>query len=278
MKTCRKMIKKLFYYSSYLAFPVSTIKALIVILLAKINGKEVVDEEITFSWDGQLFCGNPASDVLIEKLYLRGFNEFVVTQLFNKYLREGMTVVDAGAHMGWSTLLICKRIGKSGRVIAFEPAKKYRAMLVKNIELNNYKNIEILDSALFDVNKRMKLSYSRGMLVSPDDEAEGAEIVCQKLDSVSDEYKLSRIDLIKIDIEGSEMNCLLGMEEVISKFNPILIIEVHPEYLDKYNFNPKNIITYLKSKSYKTRPFGIQESQINSTREIFHMLAIPYRL
>ena len=264
------MLKKIINYS---VFPFESLKAFLKILISKTQKNKLVNKDITFNWDGQLFHGNPTGDVLVEKLFLRGFNEFAVTQWFDKYIKEDMVVVDVGAHMGWSTLMMAKRVGSNGKVFAFEPSDYYRKMLMKNIEVNRYSNIVVRDTALYSENGIKYFRLENGTVA--DQKSDNTiEVNCEKFDTLQSELKLNQIDLIKIDIEGAELSCLLGMEEVLNKYKPILIIEVHTQYLKQRGHSSRKLIEFLEKKSYDIRPFDVSKNEMLTTDQFcYHLIA-----
>ena len=74
-------------------------------------------------------------------------HEKTTTELFKQAVKEGDTVVDLGANIGYFSLLAARIVRERGRVFAFEPEPKNYSYLVKNIKLNNYDNIEALQKA-----------------------------------------------------------------------------------------------------------------------------------
>ena len=80
-------------------------------------------------------------DAKASGLVLTGYWEKYETELFKKVVKEGMTVVDIGAHIGYYTLIAANLAGKKGKVYAFEPEAENYSLLVKNIKVNGYQNI-----------------------------------------------------------------------------------------------------------------------------------------
>lgn len=76
-------------------------------------------------------------------LITRGIYEPRETNLFKKIVRHGMTVIDLGANIGYYTLIASKLVGESGKVYAFEPEPDNFNILVKNININNLKNVVV---------------------------------------------------------------------------------------------------------------------------------------
>jgi predicted methyltransferase len=71
--------------------------------------------------------------------------------LMKRIIREGMTVFDLGAHVGYYTLLAAEQVGVTGHVFAFEPDPENYAVLIKNVELNGYKNVTFINMAISDM-------------------------------------------------------------------------------------------------------------------------------
>jgi len=127
-------------------------------------------------------------------------------------LRRGDIVVDGGAFHGSFTVLAAKLIGPEGRVLAFEPDGRNRAVLRENIELNGLDNVSIVPKGLWSEDRRMGFceygeDYSA---VSPAElrcsvnerhEVNG-EIEMASLDKELERWGIDRLDFLKMDIEG----------------------------------------------------------------------------
>ena len=93
----------------------------------------VVIEEIRYRLDLTEYIDNTIYDV--------GHFEPGVTEIIHKYTHRGMHIIDVGANMGCHTLRFAKLVGKTGRVIAFEPMSYAFSRLEENVSLNNFDNI-----------------------------------------------------------------------------------------------------------------------------------------
>jgi len=175
--------------------------------------------------------------------------------------------------MGWSTLLMAKRVGTNGTVIASEPFDYYREMLNKNVAINDYKNVIISEAAFFDRDGQMRFELSTGQVVIDKGDASITTITCERLDSYTTRLSFPKIDFIKMDIEGGEMNCLIGMEEVIARDKPKLMIEVHSKLLPRFNHTAGDVIRFLEERSYTIQPFGISRARMRDAEDSFHMFA-----
>ncbi len=153
------------------------------------------------------------------------------TWIYRQYLLTGVcepkagdVVIDAGAFLGETAVWFADAVGENGRVYSFEPSIQNMKGLEKNIEMNGLENIiYTIQKGVFNENKRIKFltqSYS-----SSCSEQEGnAEIEVTTLDTFVSENRLSKVDIIKMDIEGAELNALKGAASTIKKFKPVLAI------------------------------------------------------
>ncbi len=168
-----------------------------------------------------------------------GAYEELTTELFKEVINEGDIIVDAGANIGYFTLLASRLVGKEGRVYAFEPETFNYSLLVRNIELNGYQNITVERKAVSNTTGTIKLFI--------DDKDSGSHTIRQysgkkefiEIESLTlDDYfkaKERTINVIKMDIEGAEPAALLGMDRIIrenenlkifTEFAPFLIMEM----------------------------------------------------
>ena len=150
------------------------------------------------------------------------------------------------------------KCGKKGKVVAFEPDPEAWVYLKDNIKESKYNNIKIHNIALSDhKGKGMMKLNGRGQLYQ-DEVGNNKDTNTVKLITFEEIWsKLSwdTIDLIKIDVEGAELSVLKGMEKIIKKYHPHLIIEIHPDRLEKYfNSTAMEVYEFLKEHSYKLTP------------------------
>jgi FkbM family methyltransferase len=147
-------------------------------------------------------------------------------------VQPGMTAVDIGAHIGYYTLLLAKRVGPTGRVFAFEPLPVNFALLQKNIELNRLQRVQTFPQAVFSRDVELTLTVPDDLPNSGNASLVGAEgtkrlrVPAVTLDSVSAGYGL-RPDFLKIDVEGAELDVLLGAKETLARSRPKMLIELH---------------------------------------------------
>jgi FkbM family methyltransferase len=174
------------------------------------------------------------SDFEWHALHRRRSGEAATTALFCDHIVPGGVVVDAGANIGFFTLTAALRVGAAGRVVAFEPDTRAAARLAENVALNRFSNITIVPAALGAVAGRA--SFHR----APDSEASSVfaadpgggsagEVAVVTLDGYLAEAGITRVDLLKIDAEGSEIDLLVGASQLLSgPERPPIIVEANP--------------------------------------------------
>jgi FkbM family methyltransferase len=192
-------------------------------------------------------------------------------QFFSNYLSKldlkGKNVYEIGAHIGYHAMQFAQLVGKAGEVHAFEPnifnRKRFQLNLTKNEDLN--KIIRIHDVAVSDKEGEIEFNFSSnvddgkssGSFISGAHtpyqgdfyESIGFQKVVVKAISIDNFHTLIGTEsapyLIKIDVEGAENFVLQGAVNVIEKFKPIILIEIHSI------FNMYKTCEFFNAKNYK---------------------------
>jgi len=173
-------------------------------------------------------------------IYLIGGFEPRTLGLYRKIIKPGQTVLDIGANVGSHTLPIAKLVGKSGKVVAFEPTGFAYGKLVVNIALNPELSHRIVPrQVMLAEDNRASLEpalFSSWPLENSSDlheEHKGRLMVTsgasvETLDNAVDRLKLSSIDFIKIDVDGYEYEVLKGGLRTLNIHKPSIIMEFAP--------------------------------------------------
>jgi FkbM family methyltransferase len=168
-------------------------------------------------------------------------------ELFNDFLRPGMTVVDVGANIGVHTVYFALNVGPSGHVLAFEPQHVLYQMLCGNVALNGHYNVVALNAGLGAQSGTIlvpRVDYASGGNfggLSLGKWEKGDEVPLRTLDS----YGLEACHLIKIDVEGMELAVLEGAVTVLDEHRPFLYVENDREQ------NSKALIAWLLNRDYR---------------------------
>lgn len=178
------------------------------------------------------------------------FRKFQTHYLVKKLINKGDIIIDIGANLGYYSSIFARETGEKGRVIAVEPIPFYRKILMSNTK--SFNNIELVPFALGDKNEESVMG-----IPSEDKYRHGLTRILEKNEhfNSNDGYRvvirnpetmfsnLPRLDYIKCDIEGYEAKVIPGFQKLISKFKPVIQIE-----LDKNNFEA--IDGYLTGLNY----------------------------
>lgn len=146
------------------------------------------------------------------------------------FLGPGQVFVDVGANVGVFTVKAAKEVGNDGLVIAVEPFIETAFRLSQNVQANGYRNVRIRNfcigrdtgHARLHLNKNKPNSFS----LIPNDNADSVSVLSVSLDDLCRWENLERLDYLKIDAEGAEAAVLEGGQEAISRFRPIVQVEV----------------------------------------------------
>lgn len=164
------------------------------------------------------------SDLVISEnlLFSNNWEEYE-TKLFKKNIKKGDTILDIGAHIGYYTLIAANLVGRKGKVYAFEPDPKNFKLLEKNVKENKYKNVILVNKAVTRSNGKIKLFLSKEntgdhRIYSSDDQRENISIESIYLDDFFKNQNI-KINLIKMDIQGAELEALKGGVKTLKK-NP----------------------------------------------------------
>jgi FkbM family methyltransferase len=180
-----------------------------------------------------------------------------VTDLLCKYIKPGFTVVDAGAHIGYFTLLISRLVGPRGKVFALEPLPKNIRRLEEHLSWNHCnQNTQIFPFALAEQDGEEKFLYfdisTIGRLASSESKSNIVAqppscitVKCRSLDALFQNLNIELLDFVKIDVEGAEFRALQGMSKILNMYRPKLLIEVHNEK------NIGEIFNFLEKRDYR---------------------------
>ena len=196
-------------------------------------------------------------------IWLLGSFEPETVRCYQNIVKAGDVVLDIGANIGAHALLLGRAVGPSGKVYAFEPTDYAYTKLSRNRSLNPdlADRIHCIQSMLVYqevVGKPTPGLYSswplkeevglhelhQGRLMT----TTGAE--ARTLDSIVLSLKLDRVDCIKLDIDGFECGMIRGANAVLSRWHPVIIMELAPYALEEQSETLGNLIDLLKSYGY----------------------------
>jgi FkbM family methyltransferase len=214
--------------------------------------------------------------------------EPVTQKVIQSLFKSGTVFVDAGANVGLYSIRASKAIGKGGVVHAIEPHPAVHSILKSNIANNHCENILTWEVALGEVGGTARLYNSTepgSHSLLGGESNEGNVVKVLSLDEIIGDR---RLDLVKLDLEGSELLALKGMKKILGRRKkPILIMEFCSDWFVKSQAPPSEILALLESYGYRIKaiddqkrmgPFDFNDEIRNSLekREFnFNLLCIP---
>jgi FkbM family methyltransferase len=183
------------------------------------------------------------------------------TQLvLQKYLRPGSTFIDVGGNEGALSLLASRLVGPSGKIIAFEPNPKPRAIFKATIDRNRISNVTINPIGLGDRDETLRLTAPKinsgeGSFGKSNYKPEDTEIIICEIRRGDDVLRNAKPALIKIDVEGFELSVLKGLTETIAENRPPIVMEMISGHLANCGTRPAEIASFMEGHRY--RPFKI---------------------
>jgi FkbM family methyltransferase len=182
-------------------------------------------------------------------------------------LKPGMTVIDVGANEGLVTLVSASCVGETGRVLAIEPSSREFDRLRANLGLNRLVNVQAFRLALYSHAGSSLLTLAElgheGLnaigehIANPHVSVAGSETVeLETLDGFMAAQRLDRLDLVKLDAEGSEAQILAGGVATLRRFRPLLLIEVDAGHLAAQGSTVEELLELLGDLGYDVWSFG----------------------
>lgn len=176
--------------------------------------------------------------------------------LIHRLLREGDAFVDVGANEGFHSLVGSRRVGPSGRVIAFEPVPPTIQRLRRNIRLNDLENIEVIAVACVDAPTEIRLSrssweQSSGVYSIREQDGESWTVTGVRMDDVLRPFQ-GAVRLVKMDIEGAELLALRGFTNHLDRVDaPLVLCEVTDSFLKAMGASAQALYDFMLGFGYQ---------------------------
>lgn len=233
-----------------------------------------------------------AGDLITEQLREFGAHQRSDLAALLSLVRPGDVVVDVGAHIGTFTVPLARRVGPSGRVTAFEPAAVNRALLAENVEQNDAADVvavrgELVGSEGGDAYRPTVPAGNTGAAAfESDDRTVASPLPRTTLDAWWAAEGRPPVEVLKIDVEGMELDVLRGAEELLSKRHPLVMVELDRQQLRRQASSLGVLLTVLDELGYRlfenrlerNRPddeFDLQPTGRGSGRtDLFDVLAV----
>jgi len=181
------------------------------------------------------------------------YGEFL-TEIFKNIIKSDTTMIDIGANIGYFTLIAASLIN-DGVIYSFEPVNTNYLLLIKNVDVNKFKNVETFEKAVSNKNGNVKIfidgkNLGNHSLAKPNVPAmvDFIEVETITLDSFfqSDKIVTDNI-LIKMDTQGAEGLVIEGAHDFLLNNNIKILLEFWPKGLRNMDINPLELLNKLKN-------------------------------
>ncbi len=204
----------------------------------------------------------------IQKMYIdpldclelsrKGYYEYLITELIKDEVHRGDIVINAGANIGYHTLILSRLVGDVGKVYAFEPEPRNYQLLVQNINENGCSNVIAVAKALSNKDEYTKLyvdsvNIGDNRLYASDDEREFVNVEAIRLDTYFNHMAYTRnANFIKMDIQGYEALALDGIAKIIKSNRYMkMVTEFWPNGIKMSGADPEVYLHNLESLGFE---------------------------
>ena len=156
-----------------------------------------------------------------------GSYEFQSQRVFAGLVRRGDVVYDLGANVGFYSLLGARMAGDAGVVYSFEPLPRNLGYLRKHVAMNRLKNCFVMEAAVADFDGEMRFESSQEPTTAHLSERGEVAVRVVRLDSLVERGEVRPPNVMKIDVECSEVKALAGAARTIEKWRPRILLATH---------------------------------------------------
>ena len=220
-----------------------------------------------------------------QKSYEKHFTAFA-----NLTINENDVAIDFGANLGYHTITLSSAVGNHGKVYSLEPQRIIFQQLNCNIFINGLDNVYTYNLAVGETETEVFINspdfhkiypmYTNIGNTSINTNNIGSLVRQISLDSLN----LPKLDFIKMDVQGSELNILKGGKNTIEKHRPYMFMEVEENQLNLFNITSKDLIEYTKNLGYSIYKISIDSNETDDhicipvENKKLHLDKYPYTL
>lgn len=236
-------------------------------------------------FDGLRFAVD-TRDHIARSVLENGTYEPHVTAFIERHVGPGAVCVDGGANIGVHTLTMARLAGPAGRVVSFEPNLLVAKILLRNLALNDLRNVvvrrEALGSETTALALRVPLSTSSeggnaglASLVALETGHETVTVPVVRLDVLAEELGVQRVDFVKLDLQGFEPQGLMGMRDIVARDRPLVILEVDRWALEAGGHSVQWIVNHFSGLDYTLRSLALDGWPVAFRSDFGEAVAFP---
>jgi FkbM family methyltransferase len=177
------------------------------------------------------------------QLFLKGTYGAGRVEEIRKIVKEGDTVIDIGANIGYFTVLLANIVGNGGKVYAFEPDPRNTKLLKRTIERNGWKNVFLVNNAVSNMVGELTLYQTHSHAGNSISQCEAESTIKVDVVTIDSVLNMQKVSFIKMDMDGSEPLAIIGMKNLILRSPNLKILsEYQPSNLRRYITHPLDFI------------------------------------
>ena len=181
-------------------------------------------------------------------------------EFLSESCKPGAVIIDIGAHIGLFSIIAAQVTGKTGKVYAFEPAPGTYALLQKTVVINHEEQVvETMQKAVGKENGKItffvsdnKADNSNSLVNYKEDRSlHGIDVAVTTIDNFVQEKNITKLDFIKIDVEGAEYDTLQGASATLKNLRPACIVAIHPQPIAAKGDRLEDIYDFIIACNYR---------------------------
>lgn len=200
-----------------------------------------------------------ANEDIGKSLILSRRHEADEVRYFQNTIKDGATCIDVGANIGYYSMLFARLSGVRGKVFAIEPLKRNFLAIELSAEINHFENINIFQGVASDDEGFVNITIPEGdgayaHITSCGEVERSVTVPSISLDSLALKYSFSKVDAIKIDVEGAELLVLHGAKNILSDpiLQPrVLMVELVSDMLKTHSATIPMVLEFMHKFGYK---------------------------
>lgn len=159
--------------------------------------------------------------------YWLGSYEIHKRQAFENEIKPNMVVYDIGANVGFYSILAAQLTDRNGKVYAFEPLHRNIEFIQKHTALNRFSNIQVIEAAIAEQNGEAFFDPGASIAMGHLSEQGTIRVRQVSLDALLEAGEIEPPDAMKVDVEGAEHLVMIGAQELIRTYFPLIFLDTH---------------------------------------------------
>ena len=247
---------------------ISKAKRRLMYLVARAYCNFFPSHQYKFSLENGIIFEYPLNSAIGRALFAGSFESYELDFL-RRFLKKSDVFIDVGANGGLYTVIAAEKIQNNGHIYACEPSQRELELLEHNIKINSLDNVTIIKSVISSEGGTVKFGIAQdgamNSLSQTDHPGQKIDhwdnIESTTIDNLIESYQLTKIKLVKIDVEGAEKLVIDGAKELLqSKNSPVILLEASNLNSKSFGFSATQVLQQLVDYGYKIYYFNPEKN------------------